>query len=75
MISVLWNTGAWRLLVMLLVYISGMLFILPVLPGLVTNDFASRKAGEELHCEGTETETEQPFEQPFENQFKCIYNL
>lgn len=52
LISALLATGAWKLLLILFVYLSGILLLLPVLPTLVTNDFAARlNGGERLNCE------------------------
>ena len=49
--EVLRETKAWRLLAILLAYISGLMLTLPVVPTLVTDDFASRRAGMPIHCE------------------------
>lgn len=49
--EVLRETKAWRLLAILLAYISGLMLMLPILPTLVTDDFASRRAGKPMHCE------------------------
>lgn len=49
--KLLWTTGAWRLLLILLMYISGQMLTVPILPDLATNDFASRSAGEALACQ------------------------
>lgn len=51
MFQVIWATKAWRLFAILLVYMSGITCIIPIMPTLVTNDFASRRAGERVHCE------------------------
>ncbi len=50
-VGTLWASKAWRLLAILLVYISGLMLMVPVLPGLVTDDFASRRAGKHLKCD------------------------
>lgn len=51
MLQILWTSKAWRLLAILLVHISGLMLMVPLLPGLVTDDFASRRAGERLKCD------------------------
>lgn len=52
LLSTLANSGAWRLFCILFVYLSGLLLLLPILPIMVTNDFATRhNGGKELHCE------------------------
>ena len=47
----LWETKAWRLLILLLAQLSSQLMLLPVLPSLVTDDFASRRANKHMHCD------------------------
>ena len=47
----LWETKAWRLLALLLAQLSAQLMLLPVLPSLVTDDFASRRANKQMHCD------------------------
>ncbi|KAG7674980.1 hypothetical protein Ndes2526B_g07824 [Nannochloris sp. 'desiccata'] len=50
-IHVIWKTKTWRLLAIILVQASSSLFMLPVLPTLVTNDFAAKRAGHPIQCE------------------------
>ena len=50
-IHVIWKTKTWRLLAIILAQASASLLMLPVLPTLVTNDFASKRAGYHIECE------------------------
>jgi DHA1 family tetracycline resistance protein-like MFS transporter len=50
-IRVIWKTKTWRLLAIILAQASASLFMLPVLPTLVTNDFAAKRAGHPIQCE------------------------
>ncbi|GAB4814357.1 hypothetical protein N2152v2_001403 [Parachlorella kessleri] len=47
----LWQSKAWRLFPFLLVYITGVTLLVPFVPTLMTNYFASNRAGRALHCE------------------------
>ncbi|KFM25034.1 Hippocampus abundant transcript-like protein 1 [Auxenochlorella protothecoides] len=58
----LWESRAWRLFPLILLYVgterlhlthipTALTFLVPHLPTLLTNDFASRRAGRQLHCE------------------------
>lgn len=47
----LWESKAWRLFPLLLVYLSGVTLLAAHVPTLTTDYFASRRAGEALHCE------------------------
>eukprot|EP00890_Picochlorum_soloecismus_P005215 jgi/Picsp_1/5695/NSC_03054-R1_major facilitator superfamily len=51
LLILLWETKAWRLLALLLAQLSAQLMLLPVLPSLVTDDFASRRASKQMHCD------------------------
>ncbi|KAI8462492.1 MAG: major facilitator superfamily domain-containing protein [Monoraphidium minutum] len=53
LVTVLWRTGVWRLLLVLLVYSTGFSTLLPVTPTIFTNFFASRAAGAAVDCETT----------------------
>jgi MFS transporter, DHA1 family, tetracycline resistance protein len=50
-VHVIWKTKTWRLLAIILAQASASLFMLPVLPTLVTDDFAAQRAGHPIHCE------------------------
>lgn len=54
LVHLLWETRVWRLYSVLLVQITGMLLLLPVLPTLVTDDFASKRAHMSISCEAYE---------------------
>ncbi len=51
-LAALWGTRAWRLLALLLVHLTGLLLLAPVLPGLFSDFFASRRAGAPVRCGG-----------------------
>ena len=51
LLNLLWETKTWRLLALIFLQLVGQLLLLPLLPTWVTNDFASRRAGEEMHCD------------------------
>ena len=49
----LWTTKTYRLLVIILVQLTGSMFLVPVLPSLLTDDFAAARVGngtDVLHC-------------------------
>lgn len=47
----LWTTNTWRLLVLIFFQLVGQLLLLPILPQMMTDDFATRRAGEVMHCD------------------------
>ena len=52
LLSMLWRTDTYVLLVILLVQLTGSMFLVPVLPSLLTDDFATARLhnGTDLHC-------------------------
>lgn len=52
LLSELWHTKAWRLFPLLLAYMAGVTLLIPHVPGIMTDYFAGRRAGHNLHCEG-----------------------
>lgn len=52
LLTILWESKTYRLLVILLVQLTGSMFLVPVLPSLLTDDFATARAdnGTVLHC-------------------------
>lgn len=54
LLKVLWNTRTWVLLALIFLQLVGQLLLLPILPSLVTDDFASRREGEPIHCDDYE---------------------
>lgn len=50
----LWRTKTWKLLVLIFFQLVGQLLLLPILPQMMTDDFASRRAGQTMHCEDYE---------------------
>lgn len=51
LIWLLWTTKTWKLLVLIFFQLVGQLLLLPILPQMMTDDFASRRAGHAMHCE------------------------
>ncbi|EFN55254.1 hypothetical protein CHLNCDRAFT_134588 [Chlorella variabilis] len=56
----LWDTRAWRLFPLLLVYMSGLTLLVPHVPGIMTDYFAERRAGHTLHCDGLPSDAAAP---------------
>jgi len=60
MMAILRHTKAWRLMAIILVYITALVLMVPILPTLMTDDFASRREGKPIRCE----EYRPPLEMP-----------
>lgn len=54
LLRILWTTRTWILLGLIFLQHVGQLLLLPILPSLVTNDFASRREGKPMHCDDYE---------------------
>lgn len=54
LLRILWTTRTWILLGLIFLQLVGQLLLLPILPSLVTNDFASRREGKPMHCDDYE---------------------
>eukprot|EP00887_Chlorella_sp_A99_P004926 scaffold4.g4926.t1 len=48
----LWETQTWRLFPLLLLAVVGGTVLVPFVPSMMTDFFASRRAGQPMHCEG-----------------------
>eukprot|EP00798_Chlamydomonas_sp_ICE-L_P015593 gene15593-21697_t len=46
-----WKTGLWKCFPVLILYSMGLATLIPILPGLITDGFASQAAGHILHCQ------------------------